>query len=498
MPVSKTGDQDQQKIQSRSGLEYPLVRINDYVLNENEIEYLNIDCGGFLPKLNLVCTFSNQEFIATNMPKDGDIISVSIRNKSDLLKEIRNDYVITSASSHDNIDTKGPNRITFNGELFVPGLKSKKYNYSFVGTTMEVIQETANILGLGFCTNEDNTIDKQIWMCANDMLYNFIQDITDRSWSNEESFYESWIDIYYCLNFINLNKQLISAEDSIDMGVVLNNLNMEQTWGDEAVKQSNVNPLPKMLSNIENIKTSSAYISKWAPINKSTAITFEYGTKFVCQFFEHNQKIYNNPDLQNYWEIDIDPIYDKEKVNSHILLRGRPVQDVSTSGDDPKRAHYDFTDIYQSSSWLGVQYTLSNPDDDLHNWDGNQHPNFIRAKVHNLMNLKELDKLNLEVTVIGTNTNFIRGDKVPVGLIRKDIAENKRIWRDQNENLEIMYDLFYSGWYIVKDFSIMWSNPVNKTPLSGFRHKFTLTRREWPPPFPVSQNKNNPNIDGHI
>lgn len=498
LPLTRGKEDDQQKLHVRASLEYPLVRINDYTLSENEIEYFNIDCAGFLPKLTIIATFSNQEFIATNMPKDGDIISIVIRNKSDILKEIRNDYVITSASSRDNLDTKGANRITFNAELFVPGLKSKKNNYSFVGTSMEIIQECVKLLNLGFCTNEDNTIDKQIWMCANDSLYNFIQNTTQRSWSNEESFYKCWIDVYYCLNFININKQLMSAEDSIDVNVLLNNLNIEQTWGDLNVKQENAVATPKILSNIEEFKTTSSFINKWMPLNKSSAITFELGTKFVCQFFEHNQKVYNDETLQNFWEIDVDPIYDKDKTKTHILLRGRPKYDVSTNKESPAKANYNYTDIYVSSSWMGVQYTLSNPDDDINNWDGNQHSNFVRAKIYNHMNLKELDKLNLEVTVLGTNLNFIRGDKIPIILIRRDLIENRRIWKDNDPNMHTTYDLFYSGWYIIKDFSISWSSPINKSQISGFRHRFTLARREWPPPYPVTEVKNNTTQNDNI
>jgi hypothetical protein len=92
------------------------------------------------------------------------------------------------------------------------------------------------------------------------------------------------------------------------------------------------------------------------------------------------------------------------------------------------------------------------------------------------------------------NTNFIRGDKLPVILIRRDLVENRRIWKDNDENVSVNYDFFYSGWYIVKDFSITWSMPGEQSQISGFRHKFTLTRREWPPPFPVKERKNNEEI----
>jgi len=479
-----------QKIESLASLQYPLIKINDYFINDSEINLLTIDCKEFYPKITLQCTFLHQTFISKEMPKDGDIISIAIRNKSDVLKSVRNDYVITNVIYEKNpTTTQGPTTITFYGYLYVPWLSSAKFNYSFEGTSFEAIKDIATKTGLGFATNEDNTDDKQVWLSGYATTKQYILKTIERSWSDENSFYDVWIDIYYNLNFVNLNKQLISGESEIDIASWINSIDKDYTWG-ENEKQSDSTNTPKVLSNYMDYKTTPFYINSWKPINKSTAITFQVGTKMNCQMFEHNYNLYENKE-QTYWRVAMEPTYDKDKINKYILLRGRATQDASLRGTDLAQVNYPFAEMYEKNPWLGVQYTISNPEKDNLKWDGNQHRNYLRSKVQNLINKKELDKLNVEVTVNGLNLNIIKGDKTPVVLIKKDPAENK-IMHPTSDVWDAL-DQFYSGWYLVKGFSIKYDKVNAESVMSNFSQTFVLTRREWPPPIAVNAIENNKN-----
>jgi hypothetical protein len=201
-----------------------------------------------------------------------------------------------------------------------------------------------------------------------------------------------------------------------------------------------------------------------------------------CSFYEHLDLLYKNPEAQKYWNLEIAPDYDPNKINSHILLRGRPSWDPSTGREEQARANYSYKEIYRRSPWLGIQYTISNVDEDPNQWTGNQHPNYMRAQVHNLVNLIELDKLNLEVKVRGTNANIIRGDKLPVVIIQGDTHEVQMAHPDLMPQQAV--DYFYSGWYFVKGYNISWSRNAGAN-TSSFSQSFVLTRREWPPPEPV-------------
>jgi hypothetical protein len=191
----------------------------------------------------------------------------------------------------------------------------------------------------------------------------------------------------------------------------------------------------------------------------------------------------------------MEPIYDPQKLDKYIILRGRTMYDSSINDKDLAKANYSYRDIYEKYPWLGIQYTISNPNDDNLKWDGNHHKNYMRARVQNLINTKELDKLNLEISVTGNNFNIIRGDKVPVILIKKDAVENMQINIKAESN--DMLDMFYSGWYIVNGFKVRWDGDAynNNSIMSNFSQEFVLTRREWPPPIyavKVDTKNNNP------
>ena len=244
--------------QNLASIRFPLIKINDYIVSRTEIDSVTIDSTEFLPKITLQCTFLYKKFISQNMPKDGDIISVAIRNKSNVLRSIRNDYVITGVVSQQNsTKVETSYTMTFFGVLFIPWITSSKYNISFEGTSYEAMFDLAKRTGLGFATNEENTEDKQIWISGYNNLGEYARETTKKAWKDDQSFYDIWIDIYYNLNFININKQLMSSEEEVDLAAWLNNVDTEYTYG------SNLNsPLDttKVLSNYDGYKASSFYI----------------------------------------------------------------------------------------------------------------------------------------------------------------------------------------------------------------------------------------------
>jgi len=479
IPVSDS--RNNKKTEDIAGIQYPLIKINNYFISEMEIDFLTLDCKEFLPTIMLQVTFFNNKFIDKEMPKDGDIISIAIRNKSDVLNIIRNDYVITGATpSKRRSSGTIPITVTFFGELFVPGLKSYIGSESYRGTSMTTLKTVASELHLGFNTNDDDTDDYQIWISP-DSPDDFIPTITSRAWKNENSFYDTWIDLYYNLNFINIQKQLFSAEDNVDEGALLNNIDADWTWGNDS---NNTAEMPKVFSNYLGYRNTSFYITEWKPINRSSYITFLYGTSIKASFFEHLNSLYEDSNSKKYWSMTIHPDYDSEKINNHILLRGRSSYDPSINIGELARANYNYQDLYARAPWMGIQYTISNPEEDNLKWTGNHHKNYLRAQVHQAINMAELEKLNLEINVQGTNTNIIKGDKIPIIIIGTDSIENQQA--DQNAETRDRKNEFYSGWYLVKGFTLTWAKREVDSIVSNFSQTFILTRREWPTPEPIN------------
>jgi len=491
LSLRASSTEESQRVENLSGIQYPIIKINDYIISVAEIDDFTIDSTGFVPTVTLRCTFAHQKFISKEMVKDGDIMSVAIVNKSDMLAIIRCDFVITNVISSEN-DTNGISKYTmsFFGQLFIPSMLSAMANLSFEGTSMEAMKDCAKFLGLGFATNEDATDDKQVWISGHSKLTEYIQKTVKRTWKNEKSFFHVWIDIYYNLNFINVNKQLMESEDKVDVAVWLNNIDHEYTFGTSPNKIAQTE-IAKVFSNYVSYKTSSFYITNWKPINRSSSITFDIGTTTSGQMFEHNNSLFLDSDAKKFWSLDIEPIYDEDKATSHILLRGRANRDPKNT-DESMQANYSYRELYQSRPWMGIQYTISNPNEDNLKWDGNHHKNYLRAGAQNLMNNKELDKLNVYITVNGTNANVIRGDKIPIAIVKTDRVEAALI--DVNSKGHDLVDKFYSGWYYVKGFSINWNKGNSGSIISNYSQTFILTRREWPTPvdvMPISNPKNN-------
>ncbi|HNS71672.1 MAG TPA: hypothetical protein PKK07_03035, partial [bacterium] len=287
----------------------------------------------------------------------------------------------------------------------------------------------------------------------------------------------------YNLNFVNIQKQLLSGEEEVDDAALIGNVPSSYWWG---TKSDETVGGPKAFSNISSYRTSSFYITNWRPINNASRITFEYGTSSYCSFFEHHNTLFSDPEAKKYWELEIPPDYDKDKLSTHIILRGRAQWDPST-GDQSARANYNYNDIYKRTAWVGTQYTISNPEEDNTKWTGNQHRNYMRARVHNLINKVELEKLNVEIEVQGVNLNVIKGDKVPIVILKKDRLEAIKVDNDFQQSE--MLDRFYSGWFYVKGFTLSWAAQADNI-LNDFSQSFLLTRREWPAPVEVAPRKN--------
>lgn len=474
------------------GLEMPVIRINDYIINQGEIDYLVINSTGFIPTINLTLSIEADTFLLKNTPKDGDIISIALRPKSDIYKTIRNDYVIKKVSTTQTNEKRiGKQTISLSGELFVPGLDSDKSCFGFIGTSKDAFKDAAKRLGLGFAFNdEDNTEDYQVWLCYTESIRDYLKDVLSHAWKNEISFYKAWIDTYYNLTYVDMNKTLLDDESNTDMMALTSAIrdNYENPVMED-IEQDNALLATKGLINHEIYKNTTSYISNWSVTNNSTSITFDLGTEIVSNTFRHNQNIFNDGGEYNESVSNV-PAYDQTKKD-YIILRGRAISDAS-SDVEQQRANYSYKDIYVRKPWTGIEYVMSDTDsestDSTNTWSGNTHINYNRAVYHNLINIRELDKLYITVTVNGLNTQIIRGDKIPIVLYLSD--ENKAKMVNAEENAGI-YNYFYSGFYYVDGVKYIYEHPKDETQMvSGYRTEFVLKRREWPVPFPdkVSDN----------
>jgi hypothetical protein len=140
-------------------------------------------------------------------------------------------------------------------------------------------------------------------------------------------------------------------------------------------------------------------------------------------------------------------------------------------------------ELNQYTPWMGIQYTIRNTNEDNLQCDGNHHRNYIKAKAQNIINNRELDKLNVVITVNGVNMNLIRGDKTPIVLIKKDPVENRMV-SPESAGADLL-EQFYSGWFYVKGFKIIYDKDNEESfayligHLSNIIHKFLVKNYDY-------------------
>ena len=468
------------------GNDYPIIRINDMVLGKDDIQSMLISSKGFLPTIELSLKFANTALISKNMPKDGDMVSVFVRTNTSAINYLRNDFIINHVDS--NVSSKSANNTVFlRGELFIEGFTSNNNTFGIIGTSKDVMKEIAKKFKMGFAYNDaDDMDDLQNWLCCFSSPQVFIEDVTRHSWKNNMSFFKSWVDLYYNLCFVNVNKFLSSdenPEDEIDLTffsstVALNDLTSSND------KPDNAKPFLKVFSNFDSFKGSSFYISKWHPVNRSNSLSSGYSN--IIHSFTHNQNVYieNKDNCED--TLIVNPVYDASKLDSYIILRGRAKYDENANPDNEQaRVNYSMQNTYINHIWSGVEYKMDKDENSSSNntWSGNVHHNYHNAAYQNEINDIELNKLYIEVVCDGLCLQVMRGERVPV-FLKYNTPLDKNISPDDPG-----FNRFYSGYYIVDSIEYKYNGKV-KTGYSSFSTIMSLKRREWPTPEAIKSDSN--------
>jgi hypothetical protein len=454
--TNNKGVESGRQYQNNLGTEYPLVTINGYVFTKEEIVDFSLNANGFMPSIRITVALTNSSvFKSQSMPKDGDIMSIFIRAKNDAFKPIRNDYLITSVDAgKGNLEGRGSN-IVMNGELFIPKFYDETIK-SYKGTSIDVLQQLCEEFGLGFATNEKETDDDQIWICAGDSIRNFVNHISAHSWKDEKSFFTCYIDVYYHLNFVNVNNQLDSA--GVMNAAILDTAALQDFNAGEKLVASSQTKTKKLLTDFKSMYGTNMFITTYQVKNNSSEISREFGYKSFAQFFDQKSL--------KLWEIFVDPIISEEAAKNKMILKGRS----SPKAPDGKSAEKHWQ-TQNKKYWMGVQYK-------------DVHDKYIYAKLWNERNLAEIEKMYVECEIIKWNPNIYRGEKIPLVLVtqsdqtqRTSDATPGESGVGTNDPIVVANQL-YSGYYMVCGISINYTMLES----NSLKETFRLTRREWPVP----------------
>jgi len=461
------------------GLTEPFIKIGNIRLQYGEIRSLKIWQDEFVPRILITFIDTNSEFSTGQFPISNILISVFIKSPIKALKGMACDFIITNISSF-NISDRDI-QYTFTGEMHIPKLHTNISKAFSQVTSRDALLLIAKDLQLGFSDNlTEDTNDKMTWLIPNYSYKSAITHISKLAYSNDDHFFDCFIDRYYMLNFINVEKQFEKIDDELNVAYIqydYNNLGNADIINPEKSNNDSAK-LPLTITNNSIFKNTELYILEYALVSNHGEILKNNALRRNVYFYDHGGNI--NEGLTKTSDLDSDNFI---KQYSEPLI-GTP----DNNGTLPQTTSVsEFTDTNQDTQtfvgqWVGVDY-------------GNAHNQYKFSQLLNDHNHKDLEKNMLKVKLSGFSNNIIRGSRLKVEIFvdrtTSSIAEINRTDADStedqsnklsdypnNRNTQLV-DRFLSDSYYVKTISYSYKNGTFETDL-------LLTKRNW---IPAIKNK---------
>jgi len=336
----------------------PYVVVNGITIESKDIHYFKLHNDRYFPELEMTFEDPTNRIWDSGFPLDQQIVSILIKSNSELLMPIRMDFWIYEFNS---VKNKGgeveDKKYNLYAKLNVPFIIK---NASFKGSSYDVLKQIAEEAELGFASNIDSTNDNMTWInCGIDYVREHIPEIVQRSYISDNTFAWAYIDFWYNLNYIDIEKQLKESTDGA------------KTVDPNASVTGKDNMIPLLLSNHPNYRATNLYIEKFNLLNNSTEINQKLGYKPHIYYYSTIERVIT--------DVLLDTISTKGDNSDKIVLKGQPDNN-------------NFALDQQKNYFLGKVDT------------SNAHENYLYAEQLNLHNMEFLQ--NISMTVILKNINF--------------------------------------------------------------------------------------------
>ena len=508
----------------------PVVFINDFMIPQTNITNFCLDYSSFAPQVMVEFVDITNNMLSTNITKPGSYIKVLIDGYGDgnYYKPIRQDFIITNINKtnktggeYQNYPNSGnPIKYKLTGILNVPmGFRKMSWCSSSVNAR-QAIFNISNAIGLGFATNFDvnNNVDVMKWVnTQNKSFYDFIREITQHSCYSPYTFFTSFIDQYYVLNYVECHRLLSHGGEKIDSPQMIYNCimpDMDDKKSETGSQNNDLNNGNQMVSyyfltNSSEFKGWTNYIEEYYELNDGYSImsdgcrkTLTYSDKSGFQDVpSKNYRFLFTPidNLKRDGNRTIMPLTENVGYDTYIPLN--LVQTTSSSYiDNPNM--YDNPSITESRVDLGEVDTSNN------------FPLYFYASVQNDFQMKNLKKCGLSVRLQNYNPSITRYSRIWLDIydmnrnsleeIRRDSnvddmveSDVKDYIKNKNENILTfkedidkdnkyqVYNRSLSGWYVVTDMKISYNTVKDfkgKT-YKKLQTQLILNRIEYKPTF---------------
>jgi hypothetical protein len=453
------------------GDQFPGIRINKFDFNREDIVSFTLELNSMFPILSAVLRDSKGVFTKGQYPQDGDIVSIYIRSKDEsLYKPIRIDFDITeisvspaaNAEQYSGPSGGGPVQLSLQGVIRLPGLFAEICKSYPEDTSYNFMINLAEELQLGFASNEDFTDDSMKRICPFDTRLKLLKDSSESAYKDDFSFFKAYIDSYYYLNLVNINKQIkfgVEIEDTMNSLIQDSSISKTvQDGSDNAIEDK------LYLTNHQIKKGTALYMKKYAVVNNSASVTLGDGYRRIIQYYDTADKEYRN--------FTIEPLTTDNLPPDQAPLKGK-------YDSEGKKMYKE----QQKYKYVGKQ-------------GKNVHVNYYYAQMLNYKNSLELEKLYLDVELETANLALYRYQILPIVVYEQsrmisEVQEQKEI-KAQNNGTEMKdkigekgdakdgqiyhkIDEKLTGVYIIGRIVYTYNEIEGR-----LKQKISLFRREWP------------------
>jgi hypothetical protein len=388
---------------------FPLIWYNSIQIEPDAVTFFQLASEDLLPTIRIVFNDVTGFMNDKGFPLDDSILKVYISSRNKFLKPIMMEFKITS------FNMMGSDYI-LEGMANINWMYIRKFE-SYTGSTFTVLKDVAKRSNLGFNSNSNGSRDEMTWIQA-ESGKDFVRRLINHSYISDETFVWTYVDFYYNLNYIDVEKSLQQNIDN-QSGIVDNGMENVSKLSDKDKVSS------LYLSNDQSIEGSNMYFENYNILNNSTETSLTMGHK-------NRIKWYNTSGME-LLTFTLESITSND--SNKIILKGKP-QDESFFNEN-------FNSIY-----------LGKIDTD------NVHKNYYYSEINNKQNLTDLTKIGLQLELTTPNFNLYRFQKIKVVIVNQGSTPNQKLMNGRlNGEWVIIYIKF-----VVED--------------SSFKQYLTLVKRE--------------------
>lgn len=383
IPLEGSSQEAKESTAKNTGIK-PDVFYNNYQIPAEYIDYLEIDSTGFIPTFRFSFKDPTDVMADLGYPLDDTLVSVFIRSSQEGLNPIRADFKIMDYNIYSDLEKGGEVRSYYmSGVLNVNEMYISRQEFYKKMTSRKAMESFATKYGLGFATNIEESADEQTWIRYNVSGRRFINEVSTNAYLSDEAFMYSFMDLYYNLNYVDLEGQM--REDAGVFKGLVNPLGLSSSVGTGEVFKTDSETKELILTNNQSAKNSNLFFSDWKIINQSTRISLETGYLTRSIFYDLHG---NTSGKAGAWrQFDLDSLTTPGDETRSIILKGRPA--------DPDFYKDNITNVW-----------CAKLDKD------NTHANYSYVQAQNSLNLRTLDKLAVNITMPQFNMNLFRFQKI--------------------------------------------------------------------------------------